>query len=411
MKILVLTTTFPRWKDDVVPPFVYHLSRKLCENGLETIVLAPHHPGAKKFEAMDGLKVHRFSYFKPERYERLAYGPGVIPNFKRSFLAKIQLPLLFFSELFHAMLLIRKEKVDVINSHWLLPSGLVGMICKSIFKTPNIVVVHGSDVNISKKSNILRKVCSRILDNSDAITVNSNYIKNTVLSIDRYIMDKVSYIPMGVDESVYAPKATSSIKDRYGAEYIVFSVGRLIDWKGMKYLIMAMREVVKKVHGAKLVIGGSGPEKANLERMARDLGLQDSVIFPGYIDASALSEYYHSSDVFVLPSINLNGQTEALGVVLLEAMASGTPVIGSNVGGIPDIIQDGYNGFLVPERSPKDLADRIVKLLLDRDLAKRFSANGYKTVNERFLWKDIGRKFCEINNRCFMKIPIDTVEL
>jgi glycosyltransferase involved in cell wall biosynthesis len=297
------------------------------------------------------------------------------------------------------MLLMRKEKVDVINSHWLLPSGLVGVICKGAFGTPHVAVVHGSDVNVSKRSGILRWICSRILGASDAVTVNSSYIKNTVLSIGGRITDKVSHIPMGVDGLVFAPKAAGGIKERYGAEHMVFSVGRLIDWKGMKYLIMAMREVVDQVPGAKLVIGGSGPEKESLESMARELGLQGSVIFPGYIDPSDLSEYYSAADVFVLPSIDLNGQTEALGVVLIEAMASGTPVIGSNVGGIPDIIRDGYNGFLVPEKAPGDLADRIIRLLQDRDLAARLSKNGLITVNERFLWDDIGKTFSDVNKR------------
>lgn len=404
LKILVLTTTFPRWQNDVVPPFVYHLSRRLQENGLEILVLAPHHPGAKKFEVMDGIKVYRFPYFIPSRYETLAYGPGVIPNFKRSILAKVQLPLLLFSELLYAMLLVRREKVDVINSHWLLPSGFVGIVCKSLLKTPNIVVVHGSDVNISKASGILSWLCSYVLEHSDRITVNSSYIKDTVISVNHRVADKVKYLPMGVDAPVSPPQA-NNIKERYGAKHLVFSIGRLIDWKGMNYLVMAMGEVVKKVPGTKLIIGGSGTERKNLERIAAEMGLEDAVIFPGYIEKSALPGYYAAADVFVLPSINLNGQTEALGIVLLEAMASGTPVIGSNVGGIPDIIEDGYNGFLVPEKSPGDLADRIVKLLLDNGLAKRFSANGLATVNERFLWNDIGRELSRINKECLVKVP------
>jgi L-malate glycosyltransferase len=399
LKILILTTTFPRWKDDVVPSFVYHLSRQLYENGMEVFVLAPHHPGARTLEDMGGVKVRRFRYFLPARFERLAYGPGVLPNFKRSLLAKVQLPLLFISELLYAMFLIRKEKIDVINSHWLLPQGLVGVICRGLFRTPQVVVVHGSDVNSIKASAILRKACSCVLRHSDAVTVNSTYIRNAVVSIDRSVEGKVSYMPMGVDASVFAPMEAGSVKERYGAGRLIFSIGRLIDWKGMKYLVMAMKDVIKAVPDARLVIGGSGTEKANLERLSEELGLKGYVMFPGYIDVCDLPAYYSAADVFVLPSIDLNGQTEALGVVLLEAMASGTPVVGSAVGGIPDIIRDGYNGFLVPERSPPDLADRIVRLLKDGALADRFAANGLKTVNERFLWKDIAVKFSDVNKK------------
>ena len=97
------------------------------------------------------------------------------------------------------------------------------------------------------------------------------------------------------------------------------------------------------------------------------------------------------------PSIDMNGQTEALGVVLLEAMASGTPVIGSNVGGIPDIIHNNYNGFLVMERSPEELSAKIIELLSDRDTANNFRSNGLKTINEKFRWDKIGEMFYLIN--------------
>lgn len=398
MKILVLTSTFPRWNDDVRPPFVYDLSRGLQKQGFDVFVLAPHCQGAKKFEIMDGMKVYRFTYFYPAKYQKIAYGPGVVPNLKSSILARIELPIFFLSELFNAMKIIRREKIDIINSHWLIPHGIVGVICKKVFRIPNVAIAHGSDVNISTHSRILKKLCSAVIDGSDKVTVNSSYIKKIVLGINSKSVDKIDIIPMGVDNSIFDVHNLSNLKEAYNAKYLIFSVGRLIDWKGMDILIMAMPEVIKKIPEVKLVIGGSGPKKEALKKLVKDLGLEDKVILTGYLENVDMPKYYASADVFVLPSINLNGQTEALGVVLLEAMASGCPVIGSNVGGVPDIIQDGVNGFLVKEKSPADMANSIVEILLNDQIRDKFKINGLKTVNERFLWQKIVQQFADVNS-------------
>ena len=399
IKVLVLTTTFPRWENDTTPAFVYDLSKRLRDEELEIVVLAPHCEGAKRFEIMDGLIVYRFPYFYPAKYQRLAYGGGILPSLKRSHLAKIQVPLLFLSELFYAFKIIINKKIDVIHSHWIIPSGLVGAVCRRIFGIRHITTLHGSDINTIKKSKILSRICSFILHNSDEITANSSYTKKAILSIDDRAKNKVEVVPMGVDINRFKSEDNTNLKEVFGAEYIILSVGRLIDWKGTKYLIIAMKEVIKKFSNSKLVIGGNGAEKGNLEKLIEELNLEGDVIFAGYIEDIDLPKYYDSADVFVLPSINIKGQTEALGVVLLEAMASGTPIIGSNVGGIPDIIKDGYNGFLVPEKSPEGLADKIIQLLSNKELAEKFSVNGLETVGERFTWEIVGEQFMQIYRR------------
>lgn len=412
MRILTLASTFPRYRGHFGAPFIYELVKGLKERGFEIIVLTPHHPDAKLKEDLDGLKIYRFPYFYPFKYQTLYRDDfGFVYNFKRSHLAKIQAPLFFLSELFGAIRIIRKEKIDVIHSHWLVPQGLVGAICRKILGIPHVTTVHGEDINTfkklkilsGKKPKILSRIYSFVLQNSDRINANSNYTKCIVLSIDGRIKNKIEIIPMGVDINRFKHEDDTNLKEDFDAEYLILSVGRLIDWKGTKYLITAMNEIIKKIPSAKLVIGGIGPEKEKLEKLTQELNLKNNVIFTGYIEGIDLPKYYNSSNIFVLPSINLNGHTETLGVVLLEAMVCGTPVIGSNVGGIPDIIKDGYNGFLVPEKSPKDLADKIVQLLSNEKMAEEFSVNGLKTVRERFSWEIVGEKFCDVYEQVFSK--------
>ena len=144
-KILVTATTFPRWRNDTTARFVYDLSKKLSSS-YEIIVLAPHHKGAKKNETMGGLELRRFVYFKPEGLQKLCYGGGIIPNMKQSFLAKIQMPLLILSEFFASSRIIKKENINMIHAHWILPQGFIGAILKKLYQVPLLVTVHGSDL-------------------------------------------------------------------------------------------------------------------------------------------------------------------------------------------------------------------------------------------------------------------------
>jgi glycosyltransferase involved in cell wall biosynthesis len=157
-----------------------------------------------------------------------------------------------------------------------------------------------------------------------------------------------------------------------------------------------MPAVLERFPDTKLLIVGTGPEREALILDAQELGLRDRVELVGTVPTRDLPSYYLSADVFVLPSITLKGKTEGLGVVLLEAMASGCPVIGSNVGGIPDIITDGENGFLVPEQNPGAMADKIIQIFSDANLREKFRENAYERIGESFTWDKIGKCFSEV---------------
>ena len=358
--------------------------------------MVPHHEGAKKYEILDGMKIYRFPYFYPAKYQRLAYDGGILSNLKRSHLAKIQIPLLFLSELYYSLKIIRKEKIDLIHSHWIVPSGLIGAICRNLFKIKHITTAHAGDVFTIKNLKYINKIGSFVLRNSDKITANSIYTKDAILSIENTVKNNVEIIPMGVNTSIFNPKRGNikSLQKMYGAKYLIFSVGRLVEKKGIKYLIMAMKYITKEFSDTKLIIGGTGPNKEYLETLTKKLGLNDKVIFTGYIKNSELPFYYASSDIFVLSSIvTRKGDTEGLGIVLLEAMASGVPVIGSNVGGIRDIIENNKNGFLTEPKNPEDIADKIIKLLEDEEIRHKFSMEGLKKIDEIFLWEVVTNMF------------------
>jgi glycosyltransferase involved in cell wall biosynthesis len=393
-KCLILFSNFPRNSSDS-SDWIADFVDKLSDQKIKLYVLAPHFAEASGQEVRKGVQIFRFKYFYPLKYQKLAYGAGIADNINRSILAKLQIPLFIIAELFFSLKIIRKEKINIVNSHWLIPQGIVGAICKRLFNIKHVASVHGSDINLIAKSKILRIVFKFIAQNTDRIIANSSFTKQKILDINSELDAKTQVIPMGVDINKLNDIQTKKSHMTINADYLVLTVGRLIALKGVDYLIRAMNHVIARYPTAKLVICGDGSEKSSLMELVSDLNLTDHVVFTGHIPHDAVAQCYHSADVFVLPSIRIDGFEEGLGVVLLEAMACGIPVIGSNTGGISSIIDDGCNGFLVAEKSPKDLAEKIIILLSDENIREKFKANGLETVRAKYSWDVIIDQYVE----------------
>jgi N-acetyl-alpha-D-glucosaminyl L-malate synthase BshA len=402
VKILVLTSSYPTRDGGHEGGFIADLVRRLPERGVLPIVLAPHFPGGPFKECRDDITAFRFPYFFPFRFERLAYGSGLLFNIRRDFFAFAGIIPYCKAEFLWTLWILFRKRVDIIHTHWLLPQGMIGALVHRFIRIPHVATIHGSDLNLIKTNAFLKFLCRFIVKNSDAITVNSSYMKQQLLSVDPDSVQKIQVIPMGIDPEKYMRVDFSDVKQRFGTNHIILSVGRLIDWKGTIHLIDAMPLVLQRVPNTLLLIIGSGPEKEHLMQRANQLSLGEKVKFLGMVSEVDLQAYYHAADVFVLPSVNKSGKTEGLGVVLLEAMASGCPVIGSNVGGIPDIITDGENGFLVPEQDSIQLAERIVRLLSDTELRETFRKNGHAKVDELFSWNRISDQFASVYHQVLM---------
>lgn len=394
-KILVTGTTFPRWENDKEPSFVYDLSALLAKKGFDVIALTPHHRGAKKKDLMGGVKIERFRYFLTP-WEKLCYDGGMLPNMKRYWYARFLMPLLIISEFWNTMRIVKRDKIDAIHAHWIVPQGFVAAIVKKLTGVPYIVTAHAGDV-FPLRNPILKWFGKVSLKNTFYCTVNSNATKQAVVDVAR--IDNVDIIPMGVDLEAFSPKKKdASIRKKLGVEgEFILTVGRMAEKKGFRYLIEAMPLILEKLPKAKLVLIGDGPDKQMLEELARKLKLESSVIFAGKVTHKELENWYPTADVFVLPSIIAKGgDTEGLGVVFLEAIASGTPIIGSNVGGIPDIIKHGETGLLVEQKNTKELAGAVVRILTDGKLNRHVTTNAIKFVRENFTWDIVADKFAEM---------------
>lgn len=387
-KILVLTSTFPRWKNDSTPPFVFELEKRLASN-FDVHVLAPHFTGAKKYEKIADLKIHRFQYFWPTGWQKLCYEGGILPNLKKNKLLYIQAVCLIFFELVSAIRLALRGKIDFIHAHWTIPSGLVAVIMKKLLKIPVLITAHAGDVFTNNQ--IIQSLNNYIVKNADLVTVNS---QATEQALSKYIKSPhdLTIIPMGVDTNKFKPQ---KIMKKTGNKLLF--VGRLAEKKGVAYLIEALPQIIKKVPKTKLLIIGEGPEEARLRNLAHKFDLGKSINFLGKIANNKLSYYYNLADVVITPSIQTKaGDTEGLGVVILEAMACGTPVIASRIGGIPDIIEHDKNGWLVPPKNVSSLVGAITRLLGDQKLGNRLRVNARNRIRRFFDWRVVAGEFRKI---------------
>lgn len=401
MKIAILTSSFPYRKGDFHGNFIYHHAHGQVERGNEVHVICPHLPGLEFLEDMDGVTVHRFSYFYPYRFQRLASDTGMYSALRHSFVAMVQLPLFLISELWCSWRLINLYQIDLIHSHWFIPSGLVGAVVAFIRKKPHIITSHVLDANLFGKFRFSLPLLSAIVASADMITTNSSYTKQQIEALVP-LPCPCRVIPMGVS----LPDQLPPVKEF--REHTILYVGRLVEWKGVNTLIHSMTRVRMAIPDARLTIVGEGPIRDSLQRLVQDNGLHDAVSFCGRVSEEELKKLYDSAAVFVLPSRRYQGLVmEGLGVVLLEAMSHGVPVIGSNVGGIPDIIDDGRNGFLFPSEDEKILAEKIVTLLSDTVLAEQFLLAGYETVRTRFSWEEISRQFSEAYEQVLDKYSLE----
>jgi len=390
-KALVVASTFPRWRGDSTPGFVFDLTNLLSKK-FDMKVLVPHYYKAKKHERMNNLDVYRFQYFYPANLQKVCYDGGILLNIKKSFLAKIQIPFFLLSEFFSIKKIIKKEKIGILHAHWLIPQGFLCVFFKKKYRIPLVVSVHGSDV-FPLRNWVFRFVQGMVLKNCDICTVNSNATKNELIRRFPEFKNKIRIIPMGVDVNFFNRKNVKNKFKEYKHNKIILFVGRLSEQKGIQYLIKSIPSINKKIKNIKLLIVGEGAYKRGLMKIIKKLNLINEVEFKGALPRNELTDYYNLADAVVMPSLAGKAGTEGQGLVLLEAMTCGKAVIGTDIGGIKDIIKDGKNGLLVKQKDSTELANKIVNLINDSKLRKRIERNGKKFAIKNYSWQNIVKQF------------------
>ncbi len=387
-KLLVTASTFPRWENDTEPRFILDLC-KYMKDMYDITVLVPAAPGAKDREILEGINIIRYHYFPIHKWETLCYPGAIIPRIKEKKLRIFLVPFLFMALWVQLYRLL--PNYDVVHAHWVIPQGII----QSLFKKAYVVTGHGGDI-ASLNQGLIRKLKKRCVNRAGCVTVVSGSLKDDIQKIAPGVEPEV--VPMGVDIQKFGKQYYQSNYFNQNGKKVVLFVGRLAEKKGVTYLIDAMKNV-----DALLVIVGDGPLRNELEAQAAQVNEnsgEKKIQFLGRKNHIELKAIYASADIFVVPSVRAkDGDMEGFPLVMVEAMASGLPVVASRLSGIPEAIQDRYNGLLCEEKNVQQLADNIVMLLNDQNLYRTIQKNAMSTA-KMYDYSYIAKKYSAIIQRC-----------
>jgi rhamnosyl/mannosyltransferase len=271
----------------------------------------------------------------------------------------------------------KSRKADILHFHFPFPLADLSYLLMGS-KQKKVVVTYHSDIVRQKKSmGIYMPFLNRLLKRADKILPTSPNLMESSVYLAPF-KNKCTVVPLSIDLKEFSHPVENKFALEVSAdEKIVLFVGRLNYYKGLEYLIEAMQDIE-----ARLLIVGEGELREVLEEKAKSLGVRQKIVLLGKVSDEKKKYCYHVCDLFVLPSVE---PSEAFGIVQMEAMAYGKPVVNTNLPtGVPYVSVDGETGITVPPRDAKALAEAINRILNDKELAAKFSDNALKRVREKF---------------------------
>ncbi len=291
----------------------------------------------------------------------------------------------------HGSKLAREQNADIalIGHLYLAP---VGAALRRKVGVRYGVILHGGELHRYLRFGPVKRVMMGALNSADFLIVNSDFTRRQYHERGVRRDQRFLKVNPGVDTSVFRPDAgdPAEVRQRHGLgeRPLVVSVARLVEWKGQDTMLSAFTQVLTEVPDARYLIVGGGPYRQQLERQARQLGIEDHVVFAGFVPEDRLPSYYRAADVVAVPSreVTRDVPIEGFGIVYVEAGACGTPVIGGRAGGTEESIDDGVTGFRVDSNDPSDVAQATIRLLKDRELARRFGQAGRERAVQMFDW-------------------------
>lgn len=362
MRVLFVAHNFPRHSGDLPGNFLLTFARALGDEGVEVRVVAPHAPGVELTDIVDGIPVVRFRY-APEDRETLAYTGTMASQVRASHRAKLDLVAFIRS----AARTVRAEAgwADVVHAHWWFPSGLA-TTRSALQGRPLVTTLHGSDVRFAQSA-LPRFLMRQVLRRSARVTAVSSWLATEAARRAGVTMPTVAQIP--VPSELFAPGSVQR-------EGILF-VGKLDEQKGASVLLDAIALLPKSIAAT---IVGDGPDAQTLHARAATLGIAGRVHWMGAVPHKDLTPFYQRAELFIAPATDAEG----LGLAAVEAQLCETPVVASNVGGLPEVVTDRISGRLVPPADAAALAAAITDALADSARLASWGREGRQRVLARF---------------------------
>ncbi len=383
--VLMLSWEYPPRTVGGLGRHVDGLSRALAALGHPLHVLTPWVPGKPELERQGTLTIHRLKFPCVQGGDLLDW----VFQFNAALAA------------YAGKLIQDHAEIDLIHAHdWLVAYAAVAL--KQVYHLPLLATIHATEHG--RNRGIFTPLQERIHQLEWELTFEawrviccSQYMQEEIEHLFQVPRDKIDVIPNGIEEIPPPPGRAlrQELRARYApqGEKIVFYIGRLVPEKGVQTLLVAVPLVVSCFPGTKFIIAGQGPYEEDLRQQARELGLEEHVVFTGFLEDRLRDGFYREAAVAVFPSFY-----EPFGIVALEAMAAGVPVIVSDVGGLREIVTHGVDGWKVPPGDARVLAETIRQVLGNEEGARAVALRGLRRAGE-FRWPGIARKTAAVYQR------------
>jgi len=403
VRILVVSTAFPRHADDPTVKWLAETIRRLRARGYDITVLTSAYRGGGN-TSLDGIPIHRFRYFLA-RWENLTHEESAPDRMRRSLFYRF-LPICYVVGGSIAIWrLQRRERFEIVHVHWPLPHAVFGWVARLASRRTRLIMqFYSIELRwVRHRLRILAGFIRRAIRSADCVIAIST---STAREIEAAVPGTaVEVIPYAVALPDLPERAAASPASGAAQPATILFVGRLVERKGVGYLIDAVARLPSTLP-VRLVIIGDGPDRPALEARARAASSPHAIEFRGWVTPADLHAAYTSATAFALPAVvDERGDTEGLGMVLLEAMSYHVPVVTTALGGITDIVRDGENGLLVPPNDAAALAAALARLVTDRALVTRLGAAGLHVIEARFSWPRIIDQFAAIYDRLGVATP------
>lgn len=357
MRLLHVASSYPLSEGDEHAPFMEEMLEALADRGHEVTVLVPRVDGLVE-GLRNGVDVVGVA-FAPSRMQVWGYGRSLDAESRLKPAAIAITPVAIAAKALALRKTISALGPDVVHLHWLIPQGVLSLVVPR--RIPVVVSLHGADARYATGS--LAPLTRRVIDRAGAVIAASAGIIDLVSRVAPRLRDKAVVIPHGANETLFYPRDRDEARSQLGIAHdapIILGVGRLVPKKGFRILLEAMPSLLDT--GAHLYLIGDGPEKPGLEEAIAP-ETRPLIHFVGRQSRNSVADWIAASDVVVIPSVPDKGDIDTGPVVLMEALASGRPVVSTRVGMAPDVIVDQRNGLLVDRNDGKAMAAAIRQAL------------------------------------------------
>jgi len=396
LRVVCPTFWYPQSASDTQATYVHDINRHLVYRGHSVTVVTPGNPSAPTTAVFDGVEVVRF----PMRFPvDLTYGHvaqtrvGPVGKLGRLVTIAHYLELQYRATL----ALARARRANVIHAHWAIPTGPAAVRVAQRLGIPSVITMHGGDVYVNPEQGYdfptrwyVRPALRWTLQRAGALTAITEDCRQHALRAGAP-PDAIRLVFNGTDLRRFSPAENGqAIDPRFGPR-MIFACRQLFPRKGIRFLIQAAAELKPRFPDLKVVLAGDGFERADLVRLAEELGIAQDVHFLGWVPNADLPPYYRAAAVSVIPSLE-----EGFGIPAAEAMGCEIPVVASDAGGLPEVVEDGVTGIIVPRGDTHALAEAIASLLDDPERRRRMGKAGRERALRMFDWDSTAARFEEL---------------